>query len=84
VILTDEEYAQCKRQAGLIPLSSWFRSLTGIPRGEELATGEASARGTDASVGVRSQRLPKPAKAQKSIPAELPTKAPVDMKRFLP
>ncbi len=27
VILTDEEYVEAKRRAGLIPLSRWFRSL---------------------------------------------------------
>jgi hypothetical protein len=36
VILTDEEYTQVKREAGLIPLSAWFRSKT-IGAGEDKA-----------------------------------------------
>jgi hypothetical protein len=43
-----------------------------IPRGEELAAGEASARSKDASGEIASRRLPKAAKPQKSMPVELP------------
>lgn len=40
VILTDAEYAEVKRRAGLVPLSRWFKELalgefkdnTGVPR----------------------------------------------------
>lgn len=82
VILTDAQYWDVRRKAGLIPLSAWFRDkgLEGvpnlieefpelIPQGEELAAGEASARSNDTPAA---RRLPKAAKPQKSIPAELP------------
>ena len=66
--VTDEQGAELKRRAGLIPLSRWIRAQL-FPQGEELAVGEASARSNDTPAA---RRLPKAAKPQKSIPAELP------------
>jgi hypothetical protein len=75
----------------LIPLlrKSIERSNKLIPRGEELATGEASARSNDASAETRApRRLPKSVNAD---PEEHPRgtpdgriKPPVDMSKILP
>jgi hypothetical protein len=88
IYLSEEQHAEWIRNAGDVPLSKWAANamddflseygkrsgsrITDIPRGEELATGEASARGIDASGEVASRRLPKAGKPQKSIPVELP------------
>ena len=82
ILFDDHELQQVEQAAGLVPLSTWIRAQLfpggkdlvyySIPRGEELAAGEASARGNDASGEVASRRLPKAAKPQKSIPVDLP------------
>lgn len=72
ILLSGDELAELKSLAGDVPLAVWVRRR--ILRGEELATGQASARGTDASGEVISRRLPKAGTPQKSIPAEVPAK----------
>lgn len=88
-IASDEEVATWKRQAHEVRMNFsvfiryrlnnfWSPQFTEngfkIPREEELAKGEASARSSDASGEVASRRLPKagPHQPQNSIPADLP------------
>ena len=86
--LTDEQLAELEAKrpkiGDTVTIRKPARFVPSIPRGEELAKGEASARSSDASGEVASRRLPKagPHQPQKSIPVELPAK--IDMKRFLP
>lgn len=53
VILTDEEYGEVKKRAGLIPLSAWFRSVAleqagalPIPKKTVIAVREVMAKGS--------------------------------------
>jgi len=44
VLLTDEEFATVKECAGLVPLSTWFRSLVVGPRVRPVAESNAGTR----------------------------------------
>lgn len=44
VILSDEEYAEAKRRAGLIPLSAWFRSMAFGDFGAETVRKDGTVR----------------------------------------
>ena len=43
VIVTDEEYAEIRRKAGLVPLSAWIRSMVLEDNGKRKATVQAMA-----------------------------------------
>lgn len=67
VLLKDEELADVKKRAGLIPLSAWFRDLAmgGEPRRAGVATGEIAIRARTESSSDSSGEIPLPPKSKK-------------------